>query len=83
MGRLREGLRRRIEQIRRRITGMDYVCSGTLLKRTKVCGKPGCRCAQDPAARHGPYYEWSRLEGGRLVHSVLPPAQARQVARAI
>ena len=25
-----------------------HLCSGTLLSRTKVCGKPGCRCAHDP-----------------------------------
>ena len=40
---------------------MDYLCSGTLLRRMKMCGKPGCRCSEDPDARHGPYYEWGHM----------------------
>ena len=48
--------RERIARIRAALNGMDYLCSGTLLERMKICGKPGCRCAQDPQARHGPYY---------------------------
>jgi hypothetical protein len=48
--------RERLARIRATLNGMDYLCSGTLLERMKMCGKPGCRCAQDPLARHGPYY---------------------------
>ncbi len=55
---------------------VDYLCSGTLLQRTKVCGKAGCRCARDPNARHGPYYEWGHMQGGKLVHRTLSPEQA-------
>jgi len=72
-----------IADIQRAITAMQYVSSGTLLKRTKVCGNPGCRCAQDPAARHGPYYEWSYLKGGRLHHRSLTPEQAALMRLAI
>lgn len=76
-------LRQRTEKLRRRISAMDYACSGTLHSRTKVCGQPACRCANDPDARHGPYHEWSRRKEGRLVHSVLGPEQASLVERAI
>ena len=55
---------------------MDYVASGTLHSRTKVCGRSNCRCADDPSARHGPYHEWSRRTGGRLVHHVITAQQA-------
>jgi hypothetical protein len=72
-----------IRQIRQVIAAMDLVCAGTLLKRWKLCGRPNCRCAQDPAARHGPYYEWSRRQDGRFLHSLLSPQQAKNVARAI
>jgi len=75
--------RRRIEEIRSQIESMNLVCSGTLLKRTKTCGKPNCRCATDPEARHGPYHEWSRREGGRLVHKIITPEQARRLKQAI
>ena len=68
--------RERIARIRDALSAIDYLCSGTLLQRTKVCGKPGCRCAQDPSARHGPYYEWGHMKGGRLVHRTVSPEQA-------
>lgn len=73
----------KIAEIQRAIGDMQYLSSGTLLKRTKVCGNPNCRCAQDPAARHGPYYEWSYLKGGRLHHRTLTPKQAELMRLAI
>jgi len=72
-----------IDKIRGQIGSMTLVCSGTLLRRMKVCGKPTCRCAHDPGARHGPYYEWSRLEEGRLIHRVISPRQAKILRQAI
>jgi hypothetical protein len=62
---------------------MDLVCAGTVLKRWKLCGRPNCRCAEEPAARHGPYYEWSRRQDGRLRHTLLSAQQAALVARGI
>ncbi len=76
-------LSRRIESIHRQIAAMGLVAQGTLSKRTKVCGRPNCRCAQDPEARHGPYYEWTRREKGRYVHTVISAEQAQQLATAI
>ena len=75
--------RERIARIRDALSEIDYLCSGTLLKRTKVCGKPGCRCAQDRAARHGPYFEWGHMKGGKLVHRMVTPEQAAIVELAI
>jgi hypothetical protein len=68
--------RERIARIRESLGAIDYLCSGTLLQRTKVCGKPGCRCAQDPSARHGPYFEWGHMKGGKLVHRAVTADQA-------
>lgn len=73
----------RIEKIRAQIQSMTYVCSGSLQKRMKVCGKPTCRCAYDPDARHGPYYEWSRLVDGKLAHFVISPQKAKILRQAI
>src|ERR1700741_2245285 len=78
-----EQARERIERIREALSEIDYLCSGTLLERMKVCGKPGCRCAQDPDARHGPYYEWGHMKGGKLVHRMVTPEQAALLRRAI
>lgn len=62
---------------------MDLMAPGTLHIRTKTCGRPNCRCAKDPAARHGPYYEWSRREGRRLVHNSISADQAELLALAL
>ena len=79
----RNRIRQRTRALRRAISAMDYVASGTLHSRTKVCGRSNCRCADDPNARHGPYHEWSRRSGGRLVHRVITAQQAESIARAI
>ena len=75
--------REHITRIRAALTAADYLCSGTLLKRMKLCGKPGCRCAQDPAARHGPYYEWGHMQAGKLVHRSVTAEQAVILRRAL
>ena len=75
--------RQQIARIQESLSEVDYLCSGTLLKRTKVCGKAGCRCAQDVSARHGPYYEWGHMQGGKLVHRMLSPSQAVLMQQAI
>ena len=80
---LRIGPTPAIREIRREIAAVDLLCAGTLLKRWKQCGRSNCRCARDPAARHGPYYEWSRRRNGRLLHTLLSAQQADQMAQAI
>ena len=80
---LRVGQTPAIRQIRREIAAVDLLCAGTLLKRWKQCGRPNCRCAHDPSARHGPYYEWSRRYNNRLLHSLLSAQQAENMAHAI
>jgi uncharacterized protein DUF6788 len=76
-------IQEKIVEIQRALSGMQYLSSGTLLKRTKVCGNPRCHCATDPAARHGPYYEWSHLKAGKLRHRTLSPQQAELMRLAI
>lgn len=78
-----ERARARIAQIREELNAIELLCSGTLLKRMKTCGSPTCRCAQDPAARHGPYYEWGHMQAGKLVHRVVSAEQAEVLRQAI
>jgi hypothetical protein len=73
----------RIASIRAAINAVDYVCSGTMLRRTKLCGSPKCACATDPSARHGPYYEWGHMKGGKLVHRMVSAEQAAALRLAI
>jgi len=76
-------IRQTTKELRRKIDRMDFVASGTLHSRTKVCGRSNCKCATDPEARHGPYHEWSRRSEGKLRHSVVSPGQAELLRRAI
>jgi Family of unknown function (DUF6788) len=76
-------IRARSQQLRRLIGRMDYVASGTIHVRTKVCGRKNCKCATDPEQRHGPYHEWSRSKDGTLLHRVVTAEQARLIKKAI
>jgi hypothetical protein len=79
----RKRIRARSDGLRRLIDRMDFVASGTLHVRTKVCGRKNCKCATDPAQRHGPYHEWTRSKDGKLHHRVVTPEQAELLQRAI
>ena len=65
----------RTQELRESISGMDFVVSGMVSTRTKPCGNSRCRCAGNPAAYHGPYYEWHHYQEGRLVHKTVTPEQ--------
>jgi hypothetical protein len=49
---------------------------GSLSERTIKCSKPGCACAQDPKARHGPYLSLTQAVKGKTRSRFLPPEQA-------
>ncbi|GAC1663615.1 MAG: hypothetical protein PVS2B1_22810 [Candidatus Dormibacteraceae bacterium] len=78
-----EKIHKNIAAIQRALSAMQYLSSGTLLKRTKVCGRSSCRCHVDRAARHGPYYEWGFLQGGKLRHRMLSAERAELMRQAI
>jgi hypothetical protein len=74
---------RRIAKTLEEIATFDVVCSGTIHVRKKKCGTATCGCHKDPEAMHGPYYEWSWLEGKKLRHKTLSAEQAALVQEAI
>ena len=57
---------------------------GSLSKRYMKCNKPGCRCSEQPEARHGPYFSLTRGVAGstrsRLVSAKQAEIAGRQVA---
>ena len=79
----RRRVRQRTVALRRELAALDFVATGTLQTRTKLCGKPNCPCASDPAARHGPYHEWYYRQDGRPVSRMLSAEQAELIAEAI
>src|ERR1700741_4875347 len=56
---------------------------GSLSERTIKCSKPGCACAQDPKARHGPYYSLTHAVGGKTRSRFLTAEQADLVQQQI
>jgi hypothetical protein len=56
---------------------------GSLSPRTIKCGKPGCACAQDPEARHGPYYSLTHAVKGKTRSRFLTAEQADLVQQQI
>jgi hypothetical protein len=76
-------IRDNIAAIHKALVELDYLCSGSLSKRTKLCGNPQCRCRTDRAARHGPYYEWGFIEDGKVRHRMLSPKRAELMRLAI
>jgi len=75
--------RERIDSVRTSLAGFELICSGTLSQRMMTCGKPNCRCATDPAARHGPYYQWIRMRAGKPAHRYVSEQQAPILRQAI
>jgi hypothetical protein len=49
---------------------------GSLSERTIKCSKPGCACAQDPKARHGPYHSLTRAVEGKTRSRFLTAEEA-------
>src|ERR1035437_8535677 len=56
---------------------------GSLSERTIKCSKPGCACAHDPKARHGPYYSLTHAVGGKTRSRFLTEEQADLVREQI
>jgi len=54
-----------------------FVLQGSLATRWMTCGKPACRCADDPDARHGPYHAWTYKRDAKTVCIYLSPEQAK------
>ncbi len=50
-----------------RIAADGPAAPGTVISRNMRCGKPGCRCSEDPPRYHGPYRSWTRKIGNKTV----------------
>src|SRR5215472_8664721 len=50
---------------------------GSVSERTIKCNKPGCACAHDPKARHGPYFSLTRAVQGKTRSPLLDGAAGR------
>ncbi len=78
---LKENALRRYQQqyeaVKSQIEELGYVMQGSVVRRTKRCGQPGCQCHIGPDYEHGPYYQWTRKVQAKTVTKVLSLAEAR------
>lgn len=56
---------------------------GSLSERRVKCSRPGCPCAEQPDARHGPYFSLTRSVGGKTQSRFVAAEDAPLVARQI
>ena len=56
---------------------------GSLTERFVKCSRPGCPCAHDPAARHGPYVSLTRSVAGTTQTRLIAPELTATVRRQI
>ena len=66
----------RVRELAARLATPLPMRRGSFTERYVKCHKPGCRCAEDPTARHGPYYSLTRGVGGRTQSRWLTAEQA-------
>jgi hypothetical protein len=59
--------RRTQAAIARRLADVGFALPGTLIERHIRCGKPTCRCAEEPPRLHGPYRQWTRKVDGKTL----------------
>ena len=73
-------LERRIEQVKRELTGLGPMHPGSLGEQYNVCGTPGCRC-KDPKSpqKHGPYYQLSYTWRGKSSSRFVRPEQVEEM----
>ena len=56
---------------------------GSVSERYVKCSKPGCACATNPRARHGPYFSLTRAVGGQTHSRFLSSEEAALVREQI
>ena len=66
----------RLRQVAAELAEPKPMRRGSLSERTVKCSKPGCRCAEDQKARHGPYFSLTRTVEGKTHSRFLTPEQA-------
>jgi hypothetical protein len=66
----------RLRQLAAELGELQPMRRGSVSERTMKCNKPGCRCGEDPKARHGPYFSLTRGVEGQTRSRYLSEEQA-------
>lgn len=66
----------RVRQLATDLADAKPMRRGSLSARTIKCSKPGCACAKDPKARHGPYHSLTHAVEGKTRSRFLTAEEA-------
>jgi hypothetical protein len=73
----------RVRQLVTELAQPQPMRRGSLSERTIKCGKAGCACADDPKARHGPYFSLTQAVGGKTQSRFLTAQRAAMAQQQI
>lgn len=71
-------LEKQRKELKAKLVATGDLRQGSLVKRYRTCGKPGCHCAQAGADGHGPTWSLTRAVHGKTVTRVIPPSAVDQ-----
>jgi len=67
--------KRLVAAIAQTLEEVSFVLPGSLTRRLTKCGRPDCRCHDDPPKLHGPYWSWTRKVRAKTVTKLLSDDQ--------
>ena len=67
----------RYSELAAELADIGMIHSGSVTRRYTRCGTPSCRCHDDPARRHGPYYQWTTKVDNKTVTRRLSEEEAK------
>ena len=73
----------RVRQLANELAQPQPLRRGSVSERMIKCGKAGCACADDPKARHGPYYSLTWAVEGKTHSQFLTAEQAAMAKQQI
>ena len=72
-----------VRDLARQLSEPQPMRRGTLSTQYLRCNKPGCACADQPGARHGPYYRVVRVVTGRTQSRHVPADRVDELRRQV
>lgn len=72
-----------VRDLARQLAEPQPMRRGTLSTQYLRCNKPGCACADQPGARHGPYYRVVRVVQGRTQSRHVPGDRVETLRRQV
>ena len=71
-----DGYKSKYKVLARELSKVGFAIDGSLVQLSARCGKPNCRCKEDPPQLHGPYWQWSAKVAGKTISRRLDDEEA-------